>query len=159
MERRTLLGVLLASVVSLSALWFYVNHRTQPSENGFGIYLSENNAQIVSDADVLRYNRTSHEITLANGCAERLQSMKEPLRGNFTVKLDGEEMYRGIFVPPVVSRSYPSTEVVIVYPSISDSHSIMKIQMGYPWDQPTGQDPRNNTKILQHFEQSGRLIQ
>jgi len=159
MEKRTFLVILSVAVVSLFILWFYVNHQMQPSKNGFGIYLSENSVQVISDADVLYYNRTSHEMTLTNECAERMKNMKEPLHGGFVVKLDGEELYRGTFVPPIVSRSYPSTEVVIVYPSFSESYSTMKIQMGYPWDQPTGQDPRNNTKILQHFEKSGRLIQ
>ena len=159
MEKNTPLVILLVAVVSLAAFWFYLDHQTQPSKNGFGIYLSQNNAQVISDADVQYYNGTSHQITLTDACAERMRNMKGLLQGDFVVKIDGEEAYHGIFVPPIVSRTYPPTEAVIVFPTFSESYSTMKIQMGYPWDQPTAQDPRNNTKILQHFEKSGRLTQ
>jgi len=44
--------------------------------------------------------------------------MREPIMGDFVIVVDGEEDLRGVFVPPVVSRSYPSTVVVIQYPSL-----------------------------------------
>ena len=77
--------------------------------------------------------------------------------GDFVIIIDGEEDLHGVFVPPIVSRSYPSTIVVIVYPSFMSDYKTMKIQMGYPWDQPTDHDSRQNSKIIQHFEKTCKL--
>jgi len=46
---------------------------------------------------------------------------------------------------------------VIVYPSFMSDYKTMKIQMGYPWDQPTDHDPRQNSKMIQYFDITGRL--
>jgi hypothetical protein len=127
------------------------------SEEGFVIILTEDDSMLVSDVDIQRYNSTNHELTLTDDCANRMKEMREPLIGEFIIIIDGKEDLRGIFVPPVVSRSYPSTEVVIVYPSFMSDYKTMKIQMGYPWDQPTDYDPRQNSKMIQYFDITGRL--
>ena len=56
---------------------------------------------------------------------------------------------RGLFVPPITSRSYPSSQVVIMYPTFEMNYRVMKIQMGYPWDQPVSLDPRDNPRIAE----------
>ncbi len=81
------------------------------------------------------------------------------LSGNFTIRVNGEVELRGIFVPPITSRSYPPSQVVIMYPTFELNYRVMKIQMGYPWDQPIAPDPRDNPMITQYFEESGKLIQ
>ena len=100
---------------------------------------------------------SSHELILNEEYADRLRKREEPLTGDFIITIEGEEVLRGIFVPPVVSRSYPSIEVVIVYPSFQSDYQTMKIQMGYPWDEPTENDPRNNSKMMQYFDSIGKL--
>ncbi len=83
------------------------------------------------------------------------------LHGNFTIVVNGEVELRGIFVPPITSRSFPSSQVVIMYPTYelnSLNYRVMKIQMGYPWDQPVALDPRDNPRIAEYFEGSGKLI-
>lgn len=157
MDKRTSLAILLGVVVPLVVV-FYVSYQTQLSNNGFGIYLTKNYLKVVTDADVQYYNLTSHDLILTNECAETMKKMKEPLIGDFVIMINGEEDLRGVFVPPIVSRSYPSTDVVILYPTFEMNYKTMKIQMGYPWDQPTGQDPRGNSKIIPYFEVTGRLI-
>lgn len=87
------------------------------------------------------------------------QPSARALTGDFIITIDGEEVLRGIFVPPVVSRSYPSTEVVIVYPSFQSDYHTMKIQMGYPWDEPTEYDPRNDNMMMQYFDLLNKLTQ
>jgi len=158
-DKRTYLAIFLGVVVPLSAVWFLANYQTQLSQNGFGIYLTQNNFTVITDSDIQNYNMTSHDLILTNECAETMKRMKEPLSGDFVIMIDGEEDLHGLFVPPFVSRSYPSTTVVIIYPTFEENYKIMKIQMGYPWDQPISQDPRDNSKILQYFEKTGRLIQ
>jgi hypothetical protein len=158
-DKRTSLAVILGVVIPLSAFLICVNYQTQLSKNGFGIYLTQNNYQVITDADVQYYNKSTHELILTKECVEAMKKMKEPLRGDFVVMIDGEEDLHGVFVPPIVSRTYPTNEVVIIYPTFDMNYTTMKIQMGYPWDQPTSQDPRENSKIAQHFEKTGKLIQ
>jgi hypothetical protein len=127
----------------------------------FAIILTLDNSKVVSDADIRYYNVTSHEFTLTSECAERLRPMGWRLSGNFTIVLNGEVVLKGLFVPPITSRSYPSSQVVIMYPGFdlnSMSYRVMKIQMGYPWDQPVALDPRDNPRIAEYFDGSGKLI-
>ncbi|MFH2112709.1 MAG: hypothetical protein ABIJ47_15790 [Candidatus Bathyarchaeota archaeon] len=156
MNRSTPIAILLVTVIIVSVAWRYT-HPPQYSEEGFSIILTKDGSRVLSDADIQRYNTASHELTLTEECADRMKRMREPLMGDFVIIVDGEEDLRGVFVPPVVSRSYPSTEVVILYPSFDSDYRTMKIQMGYPWDQPTEVDPRRNSKMIQHFDKTGRL--
>lgn len=150
---------LLLVIVIIAALAWRYTHPSQYSEEGFTIILTKDGSRVLSGADIQQYNTTSYELTLTEECAQRMKSLKEPLMGGFVIMIDGEEDLRGVFVPPVVSRSYPSTEVVILYPSIESDYTTMKIQMGYPWDQPVEVDSRRNSKMIQHFDVTGRLTQ
>jgi hypothetical protein len=157
MERRTSLATLLVIVAALS-LWLIMYQQSQTLTGEFGIYLTRDNTKVVSDSDIQYYNVTSHELTLTSECAERLKTTKGYLDGNFTIIVHGEVELRGLFVPPFISRSYPSSQVVIVYPTFESSYKTMKIQMGYPWNpEPFGQDPLENPRITQYFEESGKL--
>jgi hypothetical protein len=158
MDKRTAIAVILGVIIPLCTVLFIANNQHQLPANEFRIVLTKTQLNVVTDADVRYYNATSHELSLTKECANTLKAMKEPLVGDFMIIIDGEEDLHGIFVPPITSRSYPSTEVVITYPNFESNYETMKIQMGYPWDQPIGQDPRANSKILQHFEETGRLI-
>jgi len=155
-NRITPIAILLATVIIVSVAWRYM-HPPGYYEEGFTIILTKDGSKLLSDADIQRYNAASHELTLTEDCADRMKRMREPLMGDFVIIVDGEEDLRGVFVPPVVSRSYPSTEVVILYPSFDSDYRTMKIQMGYPWDQPTEVDPRRSSKMIQHFDKTGRL--
>jgi len=155
-NRITPIAILLATVIIVSVAWRYM-HPPGYYEEGFTIILTKDGSKLLSDADIQRYNAASHELTLTEECADRMKRMREPLMGDFVIIVDGEEDLRGVFVPPVVSRSYPSTEVVILYPSFDSDYRTMKIQMGYPWDQPTEVDPRRSSKMIQHFDKTGRL--
>jgi hypothetical protein len=98
----------------------------------FSIYLTKDNIKVVSNTDIQYYNASSHELTLTNECSERLKPMGWRLAGNFTIVVNGEVELRGIFVPPITSRSYPSTQVVIMYPTFelnSINYRVMKIQI------------------------------
>ena len=156
MNKSTPILILLATVIIVSVVWNYV-YPPRYFEGGFGIILTKDGSKLLSDADIQCYDSVSHELTLTDECANRMKKMREPLIGDFIIIIDGKEDLRGIFVPPIVSRSHPSTEVVIVYPSFMSDYKIMKIQMGYPWDQPTDHDPRQYSKMMQYFDITGRL--
>jgi len=158
MERKTSLATLLGIVAALS-LWFIIYGQSQILIGDFGIYLTRDNTRIVSGSDIQYYNVTSHELTLTNECADWLWASERYLEGNFTIMVHEKVELRGLFLPPFISRSYPSSQVVIVYPTFESSYKIMKIQMGYPWSpEPFGQNPLENPRITQYFEESGKLV-
>ena len=160
MDRRTSIAIILGIAAALS-LSLIMIHESPTQTGEFAITLTLNNTKVVSDSDIRYYNVTSHEFTLTSECAERLKAMGWRLAGNFTILVNGEVELRGIFVPPITSRSYPTSQVVMMYPTFglnSMNFMVMKIQMGYPWDQPVGLDPRENPRIADYFERSGRLV-
>lgn len=162
MERETYIATILGIVGALT-LCLLIAYQARIQTGEFAIILTLNNTKVVSEADIIYYNITSHEFTLTDECAGRLKPMGWRLSGNFTMVVNGEVVLSGIFVPPVVSRSYPSSQVVIVYPNIWSSmgsmiYGKMKIQMGYPWDTPVTSDPRDNPRITEYFERLGKLI-
>jgi hypothetical protein len=160
MKRQTLIAfVVLVFGIALIGIWFALDSQLQVSREGFGIYLLENDTLIISDVDMLSYNKTNHGIDLTDECAKRLEEVKTPIFGRFVIRINAEEIYYGTFVPSFVSRSYPSSEPVIMTPPLSGSYDFVKIQMGYPFNQPPDVDPRNNSKIFDYFQKAGKLIQ
>ena len=158
MDKRSSLATILVVVAAFS-FWFVMMNQSQSTSGDFGIYLTKGSSKVVADSDIQYYNASSHELTLTSECAERLKAMGWQLVGNFTMVVNGEVALSGVFVPPIVSRSYPSSQVVMLYPALrSINYRIMKIQMGYPWDQPSAQDLRENPRIIDYFERSSKLI-
>ena len=158
MDKRSSIATILIIVAALS-LWFVMMNQSQFTSGEFGIYLTKNNLKVVSDSDIQYYNASSHELTLTSECAEKLKAMGWQLSGNFTMVVNGEVVLSGLFVSPVISRSFPSSQVVILYPSFrSNNYRVMKIQMGYPWGQPSNPDPREHPRMIDYFEGSGKLI-
>jgi hypothetical protein len=158
MDKRTSIATILVVLAALS-MWFVMVNQSRFTSGEFGIYLTEDSLKVVSDSDIRYYNASSHELTLMSECAERLKAMGWQLSGDFTMVVDGEVALSGVFVPPIVSRSYPSSQVVMLYPTFeSINYRVMRMQMGYPWDQPSGPDPRENPRIIDYFEGSGKLI-
>ena len=159
MDRSSIATIL--GIVAALSLWLIMIYQSPTHPGEFAIILTIDKTKVVSDSDIRYYNVTSHEFTLTSECAEKLKLMEWRLAGNFTVVVNGQVELRGIFVPPITSRSYPSSQVVIMYPGFeldSMSYRIMKIQMGYPWDQPMAIDPRDNPRIAEYFDGSGKLI-
>ena len=78
----------------------------QQSETGFRLVFVENNDVLISDSDILSYNWTSQEIALSEGSSERLIQMGDSLysfAAGFVIRIDGEEVYRGVFRSPIMS--------------------------------------------------------
>jgi hypothetical protein len=163
LDRETYIATILGIATAL-ILCLLIAYQSPIQSGEFAIILTLNNTKVVSDSDIIHYNITSHEFILTRECTERLKTMGWRLaESNFTIVVNGNVELSGIFVPPVVSRTYPSSQVVITYPNIMSStgsmnFEVMKLQMGYPWNQPISSDPRNNPRIAEYFERSGRLI-
>ena len=158
MDKRSSLAVTLVVLAALS-IWSVMRYQSRFTSGDFGIYLTKDNLEVVSGSDIRYYNASSHELTLTSECVERLKAMGWQLSGKFTMVVNGEVALSGVFVPPIVSRSYPSSQVVMLYPTFGTfNYMVMKIQMGYPWDQPSDPDPRENPMIIDYFKRSSKLI-
>ena len=134
----------------------------QPSEVGFRIYSLENNALLISDADILSYNWTSQEMSITAEASERLIDVGEGLYSftGFVIKIDGEEIYRGVFRSPVMSAIPAPPRISVLYPSLlfpAGSENYEAIRMFFPSCQPPGDQPENNAKIFQYFERISKL--
>lgn len=162
MRRRIWIGLLLVAFTSISALWFFGSYMTQPSEVGFRIYSLQNNALLISDADILSYNWTSQEMAITPEASERLTQMGDLCSWTgFVIKIDGEEIYRGVFRTYDMSATPASPRISILYPSAFfpfESVNYGAIRMFWPFFQPPNDQPVNNAKILHHFEKISKLI-
>jgi len=157
MDRWSILAAFFGLIAALS-LWLVISLSTPFAVGAFGIVLTRDGTTVVKNADIASYNATSHALILTSDSSERIRGMKAYLEGPFTIFLSGEEVLSGVFVPPIMSRSYPSSQVVITYPTFDSNYRVMKIQMGYPWDEPVSPDPRDDPRITQYFKATGRLI-
>ena len=163
MKRRIWIGFLLVALASISAIWFLGSYMMQPSEQGFRMYSLENDALLISDADILSYNWTSQEMAITDEASERLKAIGDNLYSfstGFVIRINGEEMYRGVFRLAIMSAIPPSPQISILFPSMlfpSQSENYGAIRMFYPSFQPPSDQIVINTKIFQYFEQNNKL--
>ncbi len=168
-----LVAVILVIFVSLSAsLLFAGCAKSNGNHEGFGIYLPQGNVSpqnmpaltdialpaqpFISSNDVVRYDATTHELTLTPTAFSRLVALQVPVYGKpFVVCVDRNPVYAGAFWSPVSSVSFSG--ITIAQP-LNDQTNTVTIQLGYPAQSLfTGADPRNNTAIIDAFSQSGKL--
>lgn len=163
MKRSLWIGLLSIVLISVAALWVFRSYVVQQSETGFRLVSLENNALLISDADILSYNWTSQEITLSNGSSERLMQMADNLYSfttGFVIKIDGEEVCRGVFRSPIMSAIPSPPKISIMFPnmlfpySTPDHHAI---RMFYPSFQPPNDQPELSAKLAQYFEGVNKL--
>ena len=161
MERRIWIGLLLVVLALLSALLFFSSYTMHPSEAGFRICSIENNALLISDADVLSFNWTSQEMVITTEASERLTKIGDLYSfTGFVIKIDGEEIYRGIFRTYDTSATPASPRISILFPSAFfpfQSVNYGAIRMFFPFFQPPSDQPVNNAKIFDYFEKINKL--
>ncbi|MEM2931099.1 MAG: hypothetical protein QW797_09625 [Thermoproteota archaeon] len=141
----------LAGVTIVGQLFF-----SQQPQRGFGIYLSESDELVISDEDIVWYNKTSHEIRLTAGGVEKIKALRVPVTGiPFVIKIDGKKIYDGSFWVSISSLSYSG----IVIDTLKIQDDTIKIEKGYPSPEFfEGVDPRNNSEVLDHFQKIGKLV-
>lgn len=113
---------------------------------------------IISIQDIISYNAQTHEIKLTDQAFERIAKLEVPIRGkSFLVCVDKAPIYWGAFWTPLSSMSFGG--VTIWQPLGIQELKFITLERGYPSSSfYTGEDPQNNTTILQSLEQSGKLI-
>jgi hypothetical protein len=113
---------------------------------------------IIYMQDIITYNAQTHEIKLTDTAFERISQLDIPVSGkSFIVCVDKAPIYWGAFWTPMSSMSFDG--ITIRKPLGSLESNVITIELGYPSSSCcSGEDPRNNTEVLQSLEQSGKLI-
>ncbi len=144
-----------AAIISIMAgvLIYRQAPKEEILEGRFGIYL-ENDELVISDNDIMWYNKTSHEIKLTGEGFEKIKALRVFVRGEpFAVKLDNRVIYTGSFWSMVSSIPYSG----VVIRDFLIKNNVIEISAGYPGF--VGIDPRNDNEIFDYFQKIGKLIQ
>jgi hypothetical protein len=157
------IGAILVFAFAVVAVLLVGGYVLRPSETGFRIVSEEGNAVLISDSDVLSYNWTSQEITITIVASERLRAMGDSLynfSSGFVVKIDGEDVYRGVFRTTFMSAVPSSPKISIIYPSVlfpSGTDNPNAIRLFFPSFEPPSDQAQANMKLSQHFQNTGKL--
>jgi hypothetical protein len=163
MKKRVWASVLLVVFVAIAALWVFRGSWMQSSETGFTVVSSKDNSLLLSDADVLSYNLTSQEIALVDSASQRLTQVGDSLYSyspGVSVRINGQEIYKGIFRQSTMSAVPAPPKIAILFPSMNsqsgaeNSHSL---RLFYPGFQPPSDLAEMNLKLAQYFEETNRL--
>jgi len=153
MKKRTLTGLLFVLVVAVSTMWAF-STVLHPSKSGFELVFLKDNTLLLSDSDVLSYNWTSQEIFLTDGASQRLIQQGESLYSftdGFVIRLNGEEIYRGVFRSAIMSATPAPPKISIMFPnvlfpySIPDEHAL---RMFYPNFEPPNEQQEKTVDFL-----------
>jgi len=141
---------------------------------GFAIYLTEGNiapedisslvsvkitdTPIIASSEIVSYNLQTHEMKLTPEAFERLRNLQVPVQGtSFIVCADRKPVYQGAFWTPVSSISYNG--VTIWKPYDIDTKPVIELSLGYPGTSfYSGEDPRNNARLMFALERDGKLV-
>jgi hypothetical protein len=129
--------------------------------SGFGIYYKQK--LIISDEDMRYYNKTSHEIKLTPEGVEKIKmhvsgDSVPPRAGGiygerFVAKLDGDELYDGIFHSAVSSYLY-SNEILLGDVLMLDDTVSIELSGIF-----TRTDLRNNPCLLNYLKSKNKLVE
>jgi hypothetical protein len=130
----------------------------------FGIYLADTGELVLSDQDMAAYVRATHEIKLNDSGIAKWNSQIHCsylpgglYQKDFTVRIDGKEIYRGTFWSGYSSQSHDGVVLDIAF-RLDSTHNTIQIQYGYPGRlRGDKDDPRNNPEIFEFFAKEGML--
>ena len=113
---------------------------------------------IISIGDIVTYDALTHEITLTDEAFERIAQLEVPVRGkSFLVCVDRKPIYWGAFWAGYSSMSFDG--VTIWTPPMTFEPNMIKLTLGYPCSFfYAGEDPRNNTEVMESLDQAGKLV-
>jgi hypothetical protein len=135
-----------------------------PAQEGFAIYLLAGEGPpslleeteldelvlaetpVIGPEDLVAYDAATHTMSLSVEAYERVRELFAAGAVPFVVTVDGERIYSGVFVSPLLSRSFDS--VVMLDPLALDPPRL-QLSLGYPGPVVfTGEDPRADPRIL-----------
>ena len=155
---KTSVAILIIAVFAVAGGFYLTNQQRAASER-FGIYLLKNNELVISDDEIVWYNKSSHEIKLTEEGVKKIQALKmvsviygEP----FVLKIGNQEIYNGSFWTPISSVQYHGIAILTLVNTIDNT---IKLKMGYPSGSLQDADPRNDLRIFDHFQKLDKLKQ
>jgi hypothetical protein len=145
-------------VVVVIVGWSILSNQVQ-GPKGFGIYLSENNELVLSDKDIVFYNRTSHQIKINGEGMNRTRNL-DLYHRSFVVKLNGVDMYNGSFWSDIDSMPYSGVAIMDILAVQHGLTDTVRIEPCYPSVMfCKGVDLRDNSEIFDYFQSIGKLVQ
>jgi hypothetical protein len=113
---------------------------------------------IITVDDIVAYYGRTHEIALTAEAYERIANLEVPVEGrSFMVCVERVPIYWGAFWTPISSMSFNG--VTIWKPLTSNGTNIIQLELGYPSSSfYGGEDPRNNTQVLNFLKKAGKLV-
>jgi hypothetical protein len=164
MNRRLWLNLFLCLVIVASVIWTFQTMGNPLPRKGFSMFTRGDNSLILSDEDVLSYNASSQEIVLTDAASQRLQSIGDALynyANQVSIKIDNQEIYRGLFRAATMSALPAAPAIGILYPEVSADGSVenySSFRLFYPSFQPPSDLAQMNAKLIQYFDAAGRLV-
>lgn len=166
MKKQICIGLLIAVIAAMAAVLFVQGSLLNPpnTKTGFTVVALNDNSTLLSDSDVVSFNSTSQEITLTDSAAQRLQAAGNNLynySNTISIRVNGEEIYTGIFRSAIMSAVPEPPTVAILYPSITfpDGHeNDNALRLFYPNFTPPSSMQVMNTKLVDFFQETNRHI-
>jgi hypothetical protein len=164
MKASTYVGALLLVLALVSVAWYFGRNASHTYKEGFQIVSLEDNEILISDSDIQSYNWTSQEIAITDSASRRLLEREDSLyslTSGFMIKINGEELYRGVFRMAIHSAIPPAPQISIMFPSMLFSfgtENYNAMMMFYPFFEPPGNQPEADAKLFHHFESAGKII-
>jgi hypothetical protein len=122
------------------------------------------NSVLLSNADMMSFNVTSQEIFLTNTGAQRLALLENGLydfSNVVSLRVNGQEIYQGVFRTASMSALPQQPKIAILYPSMdltTGTENDHAIRLFFPSFQPPSDLIEMNTKFTQYFQDAGKLV-
>ena len=118
---------------------------------------------MVNSEDVSIETRSQTEITITDIASERLVDMGNKLYNftGFVIRIDGEEVYQGVFRSAIMSAIPGPPRICVLFPSMFIQSGIENnnaIRMFYPGFEPPSDQSEANAKFSDYFAQTNKLI-
>lgn len=151
--------MMIVLIASVTLVWIFRDNLFPSFKEDFSLVILSDNTVLLSDADVLSFNVTSQEIALTDSATQRLKNVGDSLY-NFSnlvaFKINGEEIYQGIFRSAEMSAVPELPKISILYPSdLQNDHAL---RLFYPGFEPPSDLSEMNSKFTQYFQDEGKLI-
>lgn len=156
--KKIIISITLIIVATTIPTWFILNNQIKDSNEEFGIYLMDNTI-VISEKNIINYNRTSHEIKLNQEGINNINNL-DLIRKPFQIKLNNKVIYGGSFWSNMLSSSTSDIVIIDILFFESNSPDTIRIDQCYPSSIfCTGEDLRDNHEIFDFFQRIGKLIQ
>lgn len=155
-QTKVWISIIFLSIILIGG-WFLLRDPQLSSSGEFGIYLIENDETIISDREILSYNKSNHEIKLTKEGIEKLKA-SDLYKKNFVIKLNGLEIYEGAFWSYLSSSIYEGVVILDIHLIQNGETDSIIIEPWYPPGLFEGtEDPRLRAEIFNYFQQIGKL--